>query len=187
MTTTTPRAERRHWNPVQQDAAIILETAAESGGERSLFEIHLSPGGKNKPHVHLTYAERFEVLEGTLTVQLADRDLQLGPGEEVTAPAGTLHNFLNETDGEVKYLVELTPGHRGFERAIQAGYGLARDGRTTKDGIPKNLLELAVLGDWAEIRMTGALRLIEPVLGILVRIAKRRGVDARLEERYVRD
>lgn len=184
--TTTTREERRIWNPKQRDAAILLESADESGGARSLLEIELSPGGKNKPHRHLTYAERFEVLEGTLTVQLEGTDHRLGPGESALAPAGSLHNFVNETGGTVRYLVELTPGHRGFERSLQVVYGLAADDRTNADGIPRNPLHLALLASWSEIRMPGPYRLVSAVLGVLTKIAERRGVDAELEERYVR-
>ena len=182
--TTSTTHPRRIWNPVQQDAATLLESAEETGGERSVFEIELSPGGRNMPHRHLTYAEHFHVLEGTLTIELENETLRLEPGETAVAEAGALHNFHNETDEQVRYLVELRPGHRGFERALQVGYGLARDGRARRDGVPKNVLHMALLGEWAEIRVGGPLRVLSPFLGLLAGIAKRRGIDARLEERY---
>ena len=85
----------------------------------------------------MTYAEHFEVLEGRLTVLLDGKEHQLHAGDTAVAPAGALHNFRNPTTGTVVFRVELRPGHRGFERAIQAGYGLAADGRTRADGTPK--------------------------------------------------
>jgi quercetin dioxygenase-like cupin family protein len=182
-TTTTSHA-RRIWNPVQQDAATLLESAEETGGERSVFEIELSPGGSNMPHRHLTYAEHFHVLEGTLTIELEGETLRLEPGDVAVAEAGALHNFRNETGEQARYLVELRPGHRGFERALQVGYGLARDGRVTRDGLPRNVLHLALLGEWAELRASGPLRALHPFLGLLARIARRRGIDAQLGERY---
>lgn len=95
-----------------------------------------------------------------------------------------MHRFRNPTAGRVVFRVELTPGHTGFERALQAGYGLAADGRCRADGVPRNLLELAVLAQWWEIRVTGALRAIEPFLRLLGAIARRRGVDRTLAGRY---
>ena len=184
--TTTPTTHpRRIWNPVQQDAATLLESAEETGGERSVFEIELSPGGRNMPHRHLTYAEHFHVLEGTLTIELEHETLRLEPGEQTVAEAGAIHNFLNETDQQVRYLVELRPGHRGFERALQVGYGLARDGKVRKDGVPSNPLHMGLLASWSEMRVTGPLRVIHPLIDLLAKIAHRRGIDARLEEQYV--
>ena len=50
--------------PAQRDAATFLETSEETGGERTLAELEAAPGGKVTPHYHLTYSERFKVLEG---------------------------------------------------------------------------------------------------------------------------
>src|SRR5262245_11401402 len=135
---------RRFYHPLQKDAATFLETVEESGGARTLLQVELAPGGGNALHRHMTYAEHFEVLEGRLVVSLDGIEHVLAPGDTAVAPAGMRHNFRNRTDGTVVFRVELRPGHRGFERAIQAGYGLAEDGRTRGDGTPKNVLELAV-------------------------------------------
>jgi mannose-6-phosphate isomerase-like protein (cupin superfamily) len=182
-TITAP--SRRFFHPLQRDAATFLETAEESGGTRTLIQIELAPGGGNAPHRHMTYAEHFEVLEGWLVVTLDDVEHLLGAGDCAVAPAGTLHNFRNQTSGTVVFRVELRPGHRGFERALQAGYGLAADGRTRPDGTPKNLYELAVLTEWSDIRISGPLRILQPIFGLLARRARAKGVDRRLAQRYV--
>src|SRR5215213_3644481 len=127
MTTTT--TSRRIYNPVQKDALVFLETAEESGGTRTLIQIELAPGGGNGLHKHMTYAEHFEVLEGDLTVILDGIEHVLRPGDRTVAPAGMMHCFKNPTDETVVFRVELRPGHRGFERAVQAAYGLAEAGR----------------------------------------------------------
>ena len=176
---------RRFFNPLQRDAVTFLETSEESGGARTLIQVELAPGGGNALHRHMTYAEHFEVLEGRLTVSLDGLEHRLHPGETAVAPAGVLHNFSNPTDDTVVYRVELRPGHRGFERALQAGYGLAADGRTRADGTPKNLLELAVLTHWSDIRISGPLRMLQPLFGVLATVARRRGVDRELARRYV--
>jgi quercetin dioxygenase-like cupin family protein len=186
MSATVQQQQRRIYSPVQKDAAIFLETSEESGGQRSLFEIELAPGGGNAPHWHLTYAERFTAVEGELTVHVDGLEHALKPGDQATAEPGVLHRFSNETDEMVRFHVELTPGHRGFEQTLQIGYGLAEDGLTNDKGIPKNLVHTAVLMDLGEMRVAGPIRLLVPLLKVLARWGRRRGVDAALAERYVR-
>jgi mannose-6-phosphate isomerase-like protein (cupin superfamily) len=180
-------SDRRIYSPLQRDAASFLETAAESGGRRSLLEIELAVGGGNAPHRHLSYDERFEVVSGTLTVLLGDREVRLAPGESATAPIGAVHCFRNDTDAPVVFRVELSPGHRGFEKALQVAYALHAEGRVLKDGTPRNPLVLGLLLEWSDIGMVGPkARVIGPIAGVLAAIARRRGIDRELEERYVR-
>ena len=177
--------QRRIYHPIQRDAATFLETAEESGGARTLLEIELAAGGRNEAHRHLTYAERFQSVEGDLTVRLGRSSSTLAPGDQVVAPPGSAHCFANDTERAVRFLVELTPGHRGFEQALQIGYGLARDGRCDARGLPRDIRHLAVLAEMSEMRLCGALRAIEPVLHTVATRARARGVDAELVERYV--
>jgi mannose-6-phosphate isomerase-like protein (cupin superfamily) len=189
LDTTSPAtgtAVRRISNPVQQDGAVFVETVAESGGVRTLVEIDVSPGGGNMPHRHLSYAEHFEVLEGTLTVRVGRAERRLGPGEKATAPANTTHCFRNETDTTVRFLVTLDPGHRGMEQALQIGYGLAADGLVHDDGTPKDLRVGGLLAELADIRIDGPKRVLNPLVGLLARMARRRGLDRELQARYVR-
>lgn len=176
---------RRFYSPVQQDAATFLETAEESGGVRTLLEIEVAPGGGNGPHTH-DFAERFTVLDGVLTVLLGDEDHDLHEGESAEAPAGTVHRFRNLTGETVTFEVEIRPGHRGFERALQIGYGLAADGRTNAEGVPRNPLILGLLAETGGVRLVGPLGMISPVLRVLARIAQRRGLDRELSARYCR-
>lgn len=172
------------YHPLQRDTATLLESSEESGGKRTLLEIGLQVGGGNALHRHLTYAERLEVLEGRLAVTVDGDVRRLEVGESATAPAGSLHCFTNETQEPVTFLVELAPGHAGFERALQIGYGLAADGQTNNKSVPKNLAHAALLFDISEISIPGAMAAIGPVLRVLARRARRKGVDRELIERY---
>jgi mannose-6-phosphate isomerase-like protein (cupin superfamily) len=182
--TTEHAARRRIYNPVQKDAATLLETSAESGGRRSLLEIELAVGGGNSLHRHETYAERFEVVAGTLTVEVAGDVTRLGPGEGATAPAGATHRFVNETDGTVVFRVELTPGHTGFEQSLQVAYGLARDGLVRDDGMPRSPMHAALLIQLSESRVPGAMGVITRLLAPLAWLGRRRGIERELIERY---
>jgi quercetin dioxygenase-like cupin family protein len=187
MTSTVAvAAERRVYNPVQRDAAVFLETSAETGGKRTLIEVELAPGGGNEAHRHVAFAERFEVAHGTLTVRVGDEEHTLGPGDKACAPVGARHCFANGTEEPVRFLVELLPGHAGFEQSLQIAYGLAADGLVTGKGIPKRLSHLALLVDLGDTRLSGPLKILEPVLGLLARRARARGVEAELIARYCR-
>lgn len=177
-------ARRRHYHPIQRDYVTFLETSAETGGARTLIEVELAPGGGNPPHYHLAYDEHFEVVRGTLGVVVEGRALTLGPGDTATAPLNTRHNFHNPTAEPTVFLVTLTPGSTGFERSLQIGYGLARDGLASARGIPRDLAHLALLLEMGDMRMPGALALLGPLLRFLARRARRRGLDRQLVARY---
>src|SRR6476469_4635839 len=54
-------------------------------------------------HTHDDTDELFLVVEGTLTIQLRDRDVTLGPGQLFVVPRGVEH--CPRADGEVKALL----------------------------------------------------------------------------------
>ena len=126
------------------------------------------------------------MIEGSPEVLVGGETRILRPGERAVAENNVLHRFRNPTGSPTKFLVELRPGHAGFEKAIKAGYGLAADGLTASNGAPKNSYHLAVLLGWSEIRMPGLFTLAEPVFRLLARRARSKGIDQELEARYCR-
>ena len=110
----------------------------------------------------------------------------LRPGQEAVARKNTLHRFRNTTEEPTTFLVELRPGHGGFEKALKVAYELASEGHTFSDGTPKNPYHLAVLLDWSEMRVSGVLAVAEPSFRLLAKRARRKGIDKELEARYCR-
>ncbi len=182
----TQQDKRRIYNPIQKDYATFLETSEETDGEHTLIEIELAPGGGNQPHYHLTYDEHFEVLEGALEVQLGTASRTLRPGEKAVAYKTVVHSFRNPTDEPATFLVELRPGHAGFEKALKVAYGLAADGLAAANGAPKNPYQLALAFEWGEGRLPGVFAILEPVFRLLAKRARRKGIDKELEARYCR-
>jgi quercetin dioxygenase-like cupin family protein len=178
--------DRRIYNPIQKDYATFLETSEETGGEHTLIEIEVAPGGGTTPHYHLTYAEHFEVISGALEVMVGGETRTLIEGEKAVAPKNTLHNFHNATDEPTTFLIELRPGSSGFEKALRIAYGLATDGLSNSKGLPKNLYHTALLFEWGEGRLPGIFALLEPLFGLLAKRARRKGIDRELAARYVR-
>ena len=178
--------ERRIYNPVQKDYATFLKTAAETDGELSLLEVELAPHGGNFMHYHTEFSESFEVLEGELHLQVGEEFLTLQPGEFAVAQPGEYHRFYSLSDEPIRFRVEIRPGHPGFEQALQIGYGLASDGLTHENGLPKRLLDLAYLGQIGGTKAAGLISMVlMPIAGLLARVAHRKGVDKQLAERYL--
>jgi mannose-6-phosphate isomerase-like protein (cupin superfamily) len=173
---------RRYYHPEQKDYATFLKTSEETGGEYTLVKVEVAPDGGTPPHLHKTYEERFEILEGELEVTVDRETRNLRPGEKATVPLNTLHNFRNPTQATTIFLVELRPGSAGFEKALKAGYGMASDGRDPLH----HPYQLAVLLGWSDMRLPGFFTAVEPLLRLLERRARRKGIDRELEARYCR-
>ena len=176
---------RRIYNPVQRDAATFLETSEESGGARTLVELEVAPGGKVTPHYHLTYSERFTVLEGLMTVDIDGARYELATGDEAVAAPRSVHAWSNPGAKRCVTQVELRPGSPGFEKGLRVTYGLAADGLVLKTGVPRNPLHAALVLEMGEVRLPGVYAPLERVLGLLGRVARWRGIDRELERRYL--
>ncbi len=183
-----PTASKRHqriYNPVQRDAATFLETSEETGGERTLAELEVAPGGKVTPHYHLAYSERFTVLEGRLIVEIDGVRHELGVGDQAVAAPGSLHAWSNPGQERSVAHVELRPGSPGFENGLRVAYGLAADGLVLKNGVPRNPLHTALMLEMGEVRLPGAYAALGRILGLVARLARWRGIDRELERRYL--
>ena len=63
-------------------------------------------------HVHHEHTDIFYVLEGELTVMLADEEVVVGPGELVHVPPHVVHGFRNASDADVQLPQLPRPGRR---------------------------------------------------------------------------
>jgi mannose-6-phosphate isomerase-like protein (cupin superfamily) len=67
---------------------------AEHGATISVILDHSEPGHGPRLHQH-PYDETWVVIDGDLTFQAGDEELQAGPGDIVIVPPDTLHKFTN--------------------------------------------------------------------------------------------
>ncbi|MEX5300771.1 cupin domain-containing protein [Kocuria sabuli] len=182
---TALRAGRpQHRNPVQRDTITWLRTGAETGGEHALLHVEVDPGGEVLAHYHHRIAMHLRVLEGTLRVQVGHVVRDLGPGGEVEVPEEHLFRWTNPAAAPARFVVELRPAPACYEKGLTALYGLARDGRTRRDGRPRSLLRTALLMQWTDIHLPGLYRWLGPLLRVLAAVAARRGMGRELERRY---
>jgi len=137
-------------------------------------------------HYHLSYTESFRVQEGELTVTIGKQTHVLKPGDSATVPLGVPHSFANKSSQPVKAILEIKPGHQGFEDSLYILYGLAADGKSNKNGLPKSLTHTASAMIMADVRMVGVFSLMLPLLRLLARRAKKNGVERALLDTYCR-
>jgi quercetin dioxygenase-like cupin family protein len=170
----------RVYHPEQKDYATFLKTSDETNGEFSLFEIELAPQGGNPLHAHTKFTEEFTVLEGELSVQVGEKQLVLKAGEKALVPRYVKHRFYNTSDSRTVFLVELRPGHAGFEQTVRLAYRTA----DVKMGFIKNLLALGLFVQMSDTEPVDLYFLFKPLFGLLAHVARLRGLDKELQERY---
>jgi len=132
-------------NPVTGERFTFTHTAASTDGELLAFDFALRPGGAVAiPHVHPIQTERFEVVEGRMRFRIGLRTVVAGPGEVVEVAPGVAHSFANAGEHEARLRVEVRPA-LAMEEMLAEVVAMARAGRMTRRGLPRNPLELAVL------------------------------------------
>lgn len=87
---------------------LIDGTVAGSGV--GMFELTVPPGARvPPPHSHRDNEEVVYVLEGTLRYRVDDEQRDLGPGERMYTPRGSVHAFSNPHGATARALIILTP------------------------------------------------------------------------------
>jgi quercetin dioxygenase-like cupin family protein len=131
-------------NPVTGERMTFLETAAETGGDRVVIELHADPGGSvAAAHVHPSQWETFDVVSGTLGAKVGGRTTEAGPGKTLGVAPGVPHTWWNAGDDELVFRCVITPALQ-FESLIETMFSLAADGKTNGKGMP-NPFRLAVI------------------------------------------
>lgn len=124
---------------------VFRETAQSTQGELLQVDWIAEPRWTTGPdHVHRLQAERFEVIAGELGLRVDGVERILHAGEAIVAEAGAPHAAWNAGDTEVHVLVDFRPALR-TEVAFETLAGLARDGKTTRAGVPRNPLRAALI------------------------------------------
>jgi mannose-6-phosphate isomerase-like protein (cupin superfamily) len=132
-------------NPVTGERFTFIDTAATTAGRLLSFDLGLRPDGAVPMlHVHPIQTERFEVLEGRMRFRVGRRTVEAGAGDVVEVEPGVVHGFANAGDGDARVRVEVRPALE-MESMFADVVAMARAGRMTRRGMPRNLLDLALL------------------------------------------
>jgi quercetin dioxygenase-like cupin family protein len=164
-------------NPVTGERFTFTSTAASSDGELLAFDFALRPGGAvPMPHVHPEQSERFEVVEGEMRFRIGLRTIVAGPGDVLLVEPGVAHSFANAGDEDARLRVEVRPA-LAMEEMFADVVELAEAGRMSTRGMPRNLLDLALLARTYDREAHAPLlgrRLQRMLLAPLVALARRR-------------
>ncbi|HVW90168.1 MAG TPA: quercetin 2,3-dioxygenase [Gaiellaceae bacterium] len=90
-------------------------TGAETGGALAQVESDDPRGAAPPLHVHRNEEETFYVLDGSLSVFVADEELRLETGDFTVVPRGVPHAYLVRSE-RARLLVSFSPA--GFEEAF---------------------------------------------------------------------
>jgi quercetin dioxygenase-like cupin family protein len=171
-------------NPVTGERFTFTHTAASTDGELLAFDFALRPGGSVPiPHVHPVQTERFEVTAGTMRFRVGLRTVVAGPGDVVEVEPGVMHSFANAGEDEARLRVEVRPA-LAMEEMFADVVEMARAGRMTRRGLPRNVLDLALLARTYDAEAHAPLlgvRLQRVLLAPLVWLARARGADTTAE------
>ena len=171
-------------NPVTGERFTFTHTAASTDGELLAFDFALRPGGSVPiPHVHPDQTERFEVTAGTMRFRVGLRTVIAEAGDVVEVEPGVMHSFANDGEDEARLRVEVRPA-LAMEEMFADVVEMAEAGRMTGRGVPRNLLDLAVLARTYDAEAHAPLlgvRLQRILLAPLVWLARARGADTTAE------
>jgi quercetin dioxygenase-like cupin family protein len=130
-------------NLVTGERVVVRVGTEDSGGDLLAVDGYIKPGGAvTGEHVHPAIDEDFTVLRGRVGFRIDGRESIADPGRRLHVPAGTAHDWWNAGEEEAHVRVEIRPGARFEEMALNL-FGLAQDGKTNSKGMP-NLLQAAI-------------------------------------------
>jgi mannose-6-phosphate isomerase-like protein (cupin superfamily) len=134
---------------------VVLKTSAETGGKLLQFEETYPPGrGKeaNAPHLHLTFDERFEIVEGRAAYVVNGAEQFAEASATLVIPRGAAHlNPYNAGGAPLNLIhsIALDPPNvrtlESFENAFDTIGQLAQRGQLNRRRQPKGFLQFAVI------------------------------------------
>jgi quercetin dioxygenase-like cupin family protein len=126
-------------NPVTGERAIVITDPLDHPEGVLVAELHVEPGGRVAgAHRHPGLVERFQVVRGQVNYLIGDREAVLGPGDSAEVPAGVVHDWWQVGEERAVVVGEVDPGAR-FTEMVGTFFGLARDGKVDKKGVPHPL------------------------------------------------
>ena len=141
-------------DPITKTRTVVIQGARETSGRGWVLEVHNPPGAAAfLAHMHRTWTETFEILQGSAICRVGTAEHRLTAGESIVMPPNVTHvHPWNAGTGIMVYRQTNDFGASTPDAvddiigAFATIHGLAREGRVGKKGLPKNLLQFAATG-----------------------------------------
>jgi len=139
-------------DPITQTRLVVVKGAQETGGRGWVTEVHCPQGAAPwvLAHIHRTWTETFEILQGTASYRLGTAVHTLRKGETIVMPPGVPHEHPWNTGSGVMIYRHTNDFGASTPEAVHDVLGafatingLAGEGRIGKNGVPKNPLQAA--------------------------------------------
>jgi mannose-6-phosphate isomerase-like protein (cupin superfamily) len=155
------------------------ETLTVKSSSAELLEVEGRWGPRGKPppaHYHPSQDEHFEVLEGTLSARVDGQKHELGPGDTLDIPRGTVHQMWNAGEEEARALWQTRPALR-TEQWFRGIDRLFEEGRVGRNGMPGPLAYGAYLSEFRDVfrLAAGPEILTRPLIAALGVVGRARG------------
>jgi mannose-6-phosphate isomerase-like protein (cupin superfamily) len=109
-------------------------TAELDGGDLSLMERTLPPGGRRPPaRRHTNCSEAYFVLDGRVSIIVEGEELTVGREGFVLVPRGTVHTFGNTSAEPARLLVIHTPAMDGYFAGLHELWNRPEPRRRTRN------------------------------------------------------
>jgi len=134
---------------------IFLQTGNETNGKLLEIESFNPKSDMKEPlHIHPKQESSAKVISGQLHFLVNGKEQIIGPGEQITIPAGIPHCFWNE-DNIVAHSIQHFSPALHIDEFFETFFDLAKDGKLSDKGTPLFLqLPLMGLKHKNEIRVT---------------------------------
>jgi mannose-6-phosphate isomerase-like protein (cupin superfamily) len=143
----------------------VRQTILAEEGDFLVTELVLLPGGKGPPfpHYHRGFTERFEVVSGTLGLELDGRIETLTAGQVLPATPGMVHRPFNAGQEPVVMRGERTGIPKRFATCLSQLYRFADQHRPLQV-----LLQLSLMQGYCDLHFTGFFGAVQPTLFVVL-------------------
>lgn len=136
--------------PVTGEWVFRLIASTETQGEYERGVGIFKPANSGPPeHIHPSYDENFEIVEGDFIFKIDGKEQKASAGEKLRVPKGTPHTFRCVGSKPGAVIVETRPAARTGE-VIATLFGLAHEGALTPQGQPKFLQAMVIGSEYAD-------------------------------------
>ena len=107
---------------ITKDGSEIRELLAHRNScirQQSLAEARLAPGITTAAHHHPRTEEIYFILEGTGRMHLGEAFREIGPGDAVAIPPGTMHWIANTGNETLRFLCCCAPGYENDDTVLR--------------------------------------------------------------------